>query len=239
MRAAPLRPCPGSRARPALALALALLLGAALPAAAHDGAAHAAPAARPQAGASVPPLPAPGSSESPAARDEQARRYFTDTVLQDQDGKAVRFYADVLRDRLVLLNFVYTDCGEACPLITQHLVTVKEALGADFGREVRFVSISLDPRRDTPEALRKFAARFGALHPEWRFLGGEPQRVAQVLRRLGGHTDDLEAHNTALIAGNLRTGHWRRFRPDTPAAVLAAQLRRMAGEDRRWAPAPP
>lgn len=198
-------------------LALAAAAGAAQ---AHEGHRHAAPVrdTAPTAAA---------ERRTTADAKAEASRYFTDTELLTQDGRPVRFYSDVLKDRLVLINFVYTECGEACPMITQQLTHVRDELGERFGREVRFVSISLDPARDTPQTLKGFAAKFGAVHREWLFLTGEPGKVEQVLRRLGGHTDTLESHNTALLAGNLKNGHWRRLRPDLPPAAIAAHLRSM------------
>ncbi|WP_157991438.1 SCO family protein [Caldimonas tepidiphila] len=227
-----MRPAP-SRLR---ALGCGLTLAAAACAApAHEG--HRA-AASPSPAASAPPA-APERASPPAAAamrrapaeaKAEAGRYFTDTELLTQDGRPLRFYSDVLKDRVVLINFVYTECGEACPMITQQLSRVKDELGERFGRDVRFVSISLDPARDTPQVLRGFAAKHGAVHPEWLFLTGAPRKVEQVLRRLGGHTDTLESHNTALLAGNLRTGHWRRLQPNLPPAVIAAHLRLLAGD---------
>src|SRR3954453_314174 len=79
---------------------------------------------------------------SPAEREAKARDYFTETKLKTQADKTVRFYSDALKDKVVLINFVFTQCGDACPLITAKLVQAKRELGDVFGQEVRFVSIS-------------------------------------------------------------------------------------------------
>src|SRR5688572_2096959 len=81
---------------------------------------------------------------SPAERESKAREYFTDTKLKTHADRTVRFYSDALKDKVVLINFVFTQCGDACPLITAKLVYVKKELGETFGRDVRFVSISID-----------------------------------------------------------------------------------------------
>src|SRR4051812_19200731 len=83
----------------------------------------------------------------PAAADDAARQrtYFTDTELLRQDGTKVRFFTDVLRDQVVVIQFIYTHCGDACPILTQKLGRARESLGDTLGHGIRFVSISVDP----------------------------------------------------------------------------------------------
>jgi protein SCO1/2 len=64
------------------------------------------------------------------------------------------------------------------------MVDLQEALGADFGTRVVFVSISLDPEHDTPEVLKDYAQFWGA-KPGWVFLTGSPEAVRDVTRRYG------------------------------------------------------
>ncbi len=168
-------------------------------------------------------------------REAKARAYFTDTALVDQDGEPRRFYDEVLRDRTVLMSFVFTTCLDACPLIVKKLNAVRAELGERFGREVRFVSLSVDPEQDTPAALREFARKQGALHEGWTFLTGEKGDVKTVLGRLGQFVEDPSDHFTGFIAANVRTGHWTKVRPDMPAAAVADLMRRLADEQ---APAP-
>lgn len=179
-------------------------------------------------------VPAPNAdakaaaADSAAAREAKARNYFTDTVLVDQHGKSRRFYSDVLKDRTVVINFIFTNCGEACPLITHKLVAVKNKSADLFGKPLRFVSISIDPERDTPEALRKFAKKFDAEHPEWVFLTGDKESVMAVVKRLGAYTGSVEAHSTLLLAGNVPAARWRKLKPDLPPEVIAETLQLIA-----------
>ena len=95
-----------------------------------------------------------------AAAEEKARKYFTNLEVIDQDGQKLRFYDDVLKGKVVAINFIFTNCQGACPLMTRHLTLVRDLLGPDVGNEIHFVSISIDPVRDTPAACaRKKAAR--------------------------------------------------------------------------------
>ena len=152
-----------------------------------------------------------------------------DFALVDQDGKPVAL-AD-LRGKTLLLDFVYTHCPGPCPILTGRHVAVQRALPAELAERVRFVSISLDPERDTPEALRSYASARGADLARWSFLTGEADVVADVLQRYGvgakpgknGEIDHLVI--TYLIDREGRIA--RRFaglehRSETLAAALAA-----------------
>jgi protein SCO1 len=163
-------------------------------------------------------------------KEAKARDYFTDTVLKTAKGENVRFYTDVLKDHVVLMNFMYANCGDACPMITHTLNQVRKDLGEQFGRDVRFVSLSVDPKRDTPADLERYAVKYNAVHPEWLFLTGDTPKMETVLKKLGSYTPDPEDHTTAMIIGNARTDRWRKVRPDAPPAVIAAELRSLMAE---------
>lgn len=173
----------------------------------------------------------PGAtSASPEARRQKARDYFTDTLLVNQDGKSVRFFSDALDGKVVLVSFIFTRCVEACPLICQKMNGVRRALGDRF-REVQFLSLSVDPDFDTPAELAYFAKKQEARYPNWTFLSGKRENVSLVGKRLGEWPDEPGNHTTAFLAGNVRTGHWTKIRPDMPAAAIADTLRRLADED--------
>jgi len=175
---------------------------------------------------------------TPETRRAKARDYFTDTVLVNQDGKQVRFFTDVLDGNVVVLSFVFTRCTGACPLICQKLNGVRRQLGDQFGK-VRLVSLSVDPDFDTPTELSRFAAKMEAVYPNWTFLAGKKENVSFVLKRLGEWPEEPGDHTTAFMAGNVRTGHWTKIRPDMPAAAIAETLRRLVAEDQADAQAPP
>jgi protein SCO1/2 len=183
-------------------------------------------------------LAGPAASGDIAASDERARDYFTDTALLDQDARPVRFYSDVLRDRTVAIGFVFTRCLGACPLVMEKLGKVRALLGASFGQEVHFVAISVDPDHDTPAALRRFAALHRAVGPGWTLLTGTPEDVRRILQRLGAAVDDPGEHSTGLIAGNTRSRHWTRIRPDAVPQLVARQLAELAAEPSLAVPTP-
>jgi cytochrome oxidase Cu insertion factor (SCO1/SenC/PrrC family) len=166
----------------------------------------------------------------PFADDDRARNYFTDLPLRTQEGKPVRFYSDVLRGRVVLINFIYTNCDQGCPVITRQLTEVKDQLGERFGREVFFVSISTDPERDSPEAMQAFAKEQGADHPGWIFLTGEKRYVDQIITKLGQYSPVPEEHSSLLLAGNVQTRHWMKIRPNSPIPAITYKLNELADE---------
>ena len=104
-------------------------------------------------------------------------------ALTSQGGEPVAL-AD-FHGKVVAVSFIYTECPDICPMLTQKLVQVQDELGADFGAKVAFVSISLDPEHDTPEVLKDYAEFWGAKPEGWSFLTGSPEAVRDVTRHYG------------------------------------------------------
>lgn len=165
-----------------------------------------------------------------AAGIERARNYFTDTEMLTQAGDKVRFYSDMLDDRVVVINVMYTSCSGACPLITQKLSAVSRELGGLFGEQVHFISVSNDAERDTPEALTEFARKQGVNLDGWTFLTGDKNKVDGVLRKIGLYVPHHEQHLSMILLGNTRTGHWQKLRPDLPHEAVVARIRELAAE---------
>jgi len=176
----------------------------------------------------APPVTATGTDPASEAR---ARDYFTNLEVISQDGDRMRFYDDVLRGKVVVLNFIFTNCQGACPMMTRNLTLVRDMLGDAVGNDIHFVSISLDPVRDTPAAMKAFAQTHDADQQGWLFLTGQPQNLEHIVSALGQYTDDLEAHSTLLLAANVRTAHWTKIPPTVPPNGVAERLRLLIEED--------
>jgi cytochrome oxidase Cu insertion factor (SCO1/SenC/PrrC family) len=167
------------------------------------------------------------AAEMSAEDEETAREYFTDTVLINHLGEEVNFFSDVLKDQVVVINFIFTNCGGACPMITEKLRMARNALGAELGDSIRFVSISIDPARDTPSAMNKFRETHKATG-NWVFLTGEQENIDAVVKRLGQYSPDVEAHSTVVLAGNVQERHWMKILPSSPPPIIAEKLRMLA-----------
>jgi protein SCO1 len=169
---------------------------------------------------------------SPLAREiaieDPARAYFTDNAVVNQDHQRLRFYTDLLEDKVVLLSFFYTSCPDFCPLMMDKLARVRELLEPQERAAIRFVSISVDPEQDTPARLRAFAERF-EVGPGWDLVSGEQASLDEITSRLGQYTDDAQSHTTLLLAGNVPGQRWMKLRPDTAEPLIAAWLRELAG----------
>ena len=120
----------------------------------------------------------------PAKADARLARIgpAADFALTLQDGARVGL-AD-LRGKVVVVTFIYASCADTCPLLTAKLVGIQRQLGTD-GARVRFVAITVDPEKDTPEALRRYAEGHGAKAPGWLFLTGTEGEIGEVARRYG------------------------------------------------------
>ena len=169
---------------------------------------------------------APSAVEHTAEQEiNRAREYFTNLELINQDGETVRFFDDVLKDKVVVINFIFTNCEGACPLITQKLTLVRDRMEGQIGDPLRFISLSLDPARDTPAAMKEFAKSHHADHDGWVFLTGKPENLERIIKKLGQYTEDVEAHSTMMLAGNVSAAHWMKILPHEQPPAIAEKLR--------------
>ncbi|APR87718.1 Cytochrome oxidase biogenesis protein Sco1/SenC/PrrC, putative copper metallochaperone [Minicystis rosea] len=151
-----------------------------------------------------------------------------DEELVDQDGHAVRL-RDLFADRVVAVNFVFTTCTTICSPMTAIFGRLQQQLGPALETRVRLISISLDPATDTPDKLRAYADRFGR-RPGWTFLTGPSERVARVLRALGGQAFVREEHRPLTLLGSSSKRRWQRVDGIASSDRLAAWIRPLVGE---------
>jgi protein SCO1/2 len=151
--------------------------------------------------------------------------YFPNVPLTDQNGNTLRFYDDLLKDKKVIVNFIYTRCGDSCPLETARLGQVARILGDRMGRDIFFYSVSVDPTRDTPAELKEYAERYHA-GPGWLFLTGKRADIEVVRKKLGQAPrpgeNEMTDHSTHLMIGNVAAGQWLRDSSlDNPQYIAA------------------
>ena len=121
----------------------------------------------------------------PAAQEQELPKIAPapEFALISQDGAPVKL-ADY-RGKVVAVTFIFTLCADTCPVLTPMMSFVQDQLGANFGEKIHFVSITVDPERDTPEVLKEYAQAFGANLSGWSFLTGTPDAIRDVTRRYG------------------------------------------------------
>ena len=143
---------------------------------------------------------AAASDEDDGSRAQTQARYFPNVELVTHEGKKVRFYDDLVKDKIVVINFMYAECTGICPAITANLLRVQKLLGDRVGRDIFMYSITLTPQKDTPKALAHYV-QMHKIRPGWTYLTGKPEDVEQLRRRLGFSTSNrkLDADKTNHI----------------------------------------
>jgi cytochrome oxidase Cu insertion factor (SCO1/SenC/PrrC family) len=142
-----------------------------------------------------------------------------DVELLDQDGRKVQFYSDLVRDRVVVINFIFTTCTTICPPLGATFARVQKELGERNGRDVSFISISVDPVTDTPERLKAWGAKFHA-GPSWIFVTGNKPQINELLRSLGGASANPQDHSPMVLIVNDARGQWTRTYGLAPPSQL-------------------
>jgi cytochrome oxidase Cu insertion factor (SCO1/SenC/PrrC family) len=132
-----------------------------------------------------------------------------DLELLDQNGRKIHFYTDLVKGQTVVINFIFTTCTTICPPLGATFARVQKELGDKAGRDVRFVSISVDPATDTPERLKAWGAKFHA-GDGWTFVTGDKPQVDELLRALGASSARREDHSPTILIGNDAQGTWTR-----------------------------
>ena len=191
--------------------------------------------------------PSPGDNVDRSFGGEMwGASYFPNIELVTHRGERVRFFDDLIRDKVVAINFIYTTCTDACPMETARMVEVEKLLGARLGDDVFFYSISIDPVHDTPDVLRAYARTWNT-GPGWTFLTGKEAEITQLRKKLGVYDPDLKKrdHGLSLVIGNQKTGRWMKRSPGENPYVLANELgswlhnwKHASPEDRDFAHAP-
>ncbi len=154
--------------------------------------------------------------------------YFPNVPLTTHEGKTVHFFEDLIKDKVVMINFIYTSCPDSCPLETARLAQVTEILGDRVGNDVFIYPISIDPERDTPEVLAQYRQRYRA-GPGWVFLTGKEADITLLRKKLGLYIAEIQDdssnnHNLSLIIGNQTTGRWMKRSPFENPYVLATHV---------------
>jgi protein SCO1/2 len=193
-------------------------------------------------------LAAVGAAPAAAQNSKWGANYFPNTTLTTQDGKVIHFYDDMIKGKIVAIDLIYTTCKYACPLETARMAQVQKVLADRMGKDIFFISITIDPEHDTPEVLKQYAEKFHA-GPGWTFLTGKAEDIEMLSKKLGLYSEpdpsDPDGHTPSVLIGNEVTGQWQRnsaldnskFIANTLANVMSSwQKPRAAGNSYANAP---
>ncbi len=158
-----------------------------------------------------------------AAEDEENLRYFTDLPVVTHEGEEVRFYSDLLKNKRIIISFFYVHCPTAQPSLMT-MFNMQKKLGDKLGSEVILLSISVDPERDTLEAVRGYAQKYNP-RKGWYFITGKPENLSVINRKLGNTLRLPEGHLRQFLLGSTRTNHWMRLVETAPLLALEDGLR--------------
>ena len=189
-----------------------------------------------------------GGSASSRGADEPKQRgagrkqsdQFSDILLTTQHGEQVRFYDDLVKDKVVIINLMYTTCVKICPGTAANLMKVHDVFGERMGRDVSILSISIDPDVDTPERLKRYWETFGS-KSGWLYLTGDYDEIDRLRHELGVYDldpiidADKTQHSGIVTSGNDRTNRWIAL----PALMHAEQMAQSIARttwDGEWQP---
>ena len=174
-----------------------------------------------------PPESAQAARLTRTVRERHQQRRLPNLPLIDQHGRTVYFYDDVMKGRQVLLGSMYTGCTNICTPATQNLIAARKLLGAQ-GLQLQFVSMTLTPLNDPPEALQAYIKQHGIDTP-WTFLTGKVAHLETIQRVLGflgtRDGDDLLSHAAAALYCDERNLRWSHVNTLLSPQAIARMVR--------------
>jgi protein SCO1/2 len=152
------------------------------------------------------------TGDAPLTKSELARRriqrmHFPNVPLVTHEGKQVMFYDDLVKGKIVTMNFFFAKCDEICPMVNANLAKVQKLFGADLGTKIFMYSFTLKPEQDDVKAIKEYREMYHA-RPGWTFLTGKPEDLESVRKGIGFSYPDpvIDADKTQHI-GNVRYGN--------------------------------
>lgn len=157
----------------------------------------------------------------------RARRTIPNVEVLVQDGRRVRLYSDLIKNRVVVISFFFTSCTLMCPMQGRTLAKLRAGLAGRVGRDVFFISVSRDPEHDSPERLRQWGTAYG-VGPGWALVTGEKGPMANLLRDFTGESPGRETHAPTFLIGNDRAGVWAEAEGFSSPEALIKVIERVA-----------
>lgn len=161
---------------------------------------------------------------------DNTRIRLPDVEVLTHEGKKVRFYSDLVKDKVVLLSFFFTSCTYVCVRQGDNLSKVQARLGERLGKDVFLISISMDPKADTPQKLKGWGHAFGA-GPGWTLVSSDTPEMNRMLKAFTGNSPGpQDTHSSLVFIGNDRTGQWKTVDGMRDPASLTKSIEQLAGD---------
>jgi len=161
------------------------------------------------------------------------QRHLPNVELITQDDQKVHFYTDLVKDKRVVIQFMFARCKDICPVITHHLVEVQRLLKGRVGSDIFFYSITLSPEEDTERDLKAYAKMHG-VGPGWTFLTGKPDDILLLRKSLGFFYNnpkedaDRNNHSGMIMIGTEPLMRWAHCpggsKPEWIATVIRTEM---------------
>jgi protein SCO1/2 len=142
-----------------------------------------------------------------SARERLQQQHLPNIPLVTHEGKPVRFYDDLVKDKIVTLNFFYAGCNDICPTVSANLAAVQDLLGDQVGSKLFMYSFTLNPELDDVDTIRNYREAFKA-GPGWTFLTGKPEDLEKLRKAIGFQLPDpVQDQDKEQHIGNIRYGN--------------------------------
>jgi len=155
-----------------------------------------------------------------------------DLLVCDQEGRKVRFYSDLIKDKVVVLNFFYTSCAYTCSMQGRTFSKLQSLLGERLGKSVFLISVTTDPLKDNPKQLKAWSMRYNA-GPGWTFVTGDISEMNKLLVTFVGNPAGGGMHLPTTFIGNAKSGVWTSatgvFPPEDILKVINSLTRDVPG----------
>lgn len=151
-----------------------------------------------------------GQAQRPSTESvdiQGVRVKIPDLVLLDQDGRKVRFYSDLIKDKVIVLSFFYTSCTYICTMQGKVFSELQSLLGERLGKSVFLISVTTDPVKDNPQKLKAWAERY-KVKPGWTLVTGEVAEMDKLLIQFTGSKAGGGMHVPSTFIVNDRSGSW-------------------------------
>jgi protein SCO1/2 len=159
--------------------------------------------------------------------DAGAKVALLDLEVRDQHDTPMHFQRDVLGDKIVAVNFIFTSCTTVCPAQSLIFAKLQTLVGKRLGKDMELVSVSIDPLTDSPARLKRYAEKQGA-KPGWRWITGGKPNIDRIVAGFDALAGDFADHPAVIFVGDPRSGQWTRFNGFPQPQRLAQRMRELA-----------